>query len=206
VFIEMTSSPGEGRGYEWALTISTVCELGIVGVSLVKSIVDAHSLVMGVRRRILHAKKVFSQPLVPGVVTGCAAGGGHGCSDAVGVCVEDCAVSLEILHMNLEDNVAMEHEDLAATEYADSLLSPHVEDAIFDDHTVDALTLEGGIPFQERGVTEYYDTDVVESVSVVDPSFDARVFADIESYFFDVNGVAHFDSSCCGDEERLRDE
>jgi hypothetical protein len=96
----------------------------------------------------------------------------------------------------------MEPEDLAATEDADSM-SPHVEDAILDD----VLTLEGaaGIPFQELGVTEDNDTDVVESVRVVDPSFDARVFADIESYFFDVNGVAQFDSSCCGDEERLRD-
>lgn len=50
----------ETPGPEWVLTMSAVCNLAIVGVSLVKSVLDASSLLMGLRRRILNARDARS--------------------------------------------------------------------------------------------------------------------------------------------------
>ncbi|CUE71761.1 transmembrane protein, putative, partial [Bodo saltans] len=51
-------SDGGVQDREWALTMSAVCDFVIVGVSLVKSMMDGYGVAMGARRRVLQAASV----------------------------------------------------------------------------------------------------------------------------------------------------
>jgi hypothetical protein len=111
LFALMTSTPGEGQAYEWALTLSVICDLAIVGVALSKSLVDAYSFAMGVRRRVVHAKATL---LKRRAVLQAATSGIVPASDAqqIHIDAEVDVATLDGLPMNFEDLPCMEHHDL----------------------------------------------------------------------------------------------
>jgi hypothetical protein len=133
----MTATPGEGQGFEWALTVTIVCTFAIVGVSLVKSIVDAHSLVLGVRRRVVHRKSVGSLPpsaLVVGV--------GHLVKESsffVNLEHDEDDITLDVPEM-IEERAAQ----LDAMDPADARLFVEIERQFWDANGVARLEDVGG--------------------------------------------------------------